>query len=75
MKPLLALCSVPKIATRDGWAGAMARLFLPFYGYWFASGMQLTWPDSQIAQDTSMGMSGTKKTDTYSKAAGVCIKG
>lgn len=74
MKQLLPLCSIPKIALRDGWGGAMARIFLPFYGYFFANGMQLSWPNSQVAQDASMTVNGTNKPDTYSKAAGVCIK-
>jgi hypothetical protein len=75
MKSLLPLCSIPKMATRDGWAGSAARLLLPFYGYWFASGMELTFPASEIVQDTKMTANGIHMTDTYSKAAGVCIKG
>lgn len=76
-KPLLALCSIPKRAIRDGWAGAYARLFLPFYnkgsGYWFASGQEYTFPSSTIAQDKTIATIATIKPDSFVKAAGVCI--
>ena len=74
-KPLLSLCSVPKLATRDGWVGATARILLPFYGYWFASGQTLNAPSANnIPQDVSRTLSGTSKPDTYIKSAGVCLK-
>jgi hypothetical protein len=68
-KVFLPLCSLPKIATRDGYVGATARLLLPFYsfGYWFASGQQYTFPGATIAQDTSRTLIGTHKVDTYTK--------
>lgn len=76
-KPLLPLCSIGKIAIRDGLTGPTARLLLPFYefGYWFASGQQYTFPNSTIAQDTSMTMLGTTKPDTFVKAPGICLRG
>lgn len=74
-KPLLPLCSIPKVATRDGWVGASARLLLPFYGYWFASGQTISFPGSTVAQDTSVAVNGTAKPDVYQKAAGICLKG
>lgn len=76
-KPLLPLCSVPRLATRDGNAGAFAKLLLPFFtdGYWFADGSVATFPGSTIAQDRSTTLGGTAKPDTYIKAAGICLKG
>lgn len=71
---LLPLCSLPKLATRDGSVGAFARLLLPFYegGYWFANGQIYSFPTSTIAQDTSQVSGGTHKANTFKKAAGVC---
>jgi hypothetical protein len=76
-KPLLSLCSIPKLAIRDGYVGATARLLLPFYqyGYWFASGQQYTFPGATLAQDTSRTLGGTVKPNTYTKEAGVCLDG
>lgn len=75
MKLLLPLCSIPKIATRDGGTGPLARLFLPFLGaYWFASGQQYSFPSSTIPQNlspTSMGLTGP---DTFVKDAQVCLQ-
>lgn len=73
-KPLLSLCSIPKITTRDGWTGANARLYLPFYGYWFATGADISFPKSTIAQDPSPTLSATVKPDTFQKSYGICIK-
>lgn len=75
MKALLPLCSVGKMATRDGMTGATARIFLPFYeyGYWFASGQQYTFAGGTIAQDQSMTMTGTYKPDNFIKAPGICL--
>ena len=67
MKPLLALCSIPKVATKDGWAGSTAKLLLPFYGYWFASGAQYAWPNAVIAQDGSQTVHGTNMADNFQK--------
>lgn len=70
---LLPLCSLPKLATRDGYAGASARLLLPFLGYWFASGQEYTFPNSTIPQSTGMTLSGTIKPDTFQKDCCSCI--
>jgi hypothetical protein len=67
MKPLLSLCSIPKVATKDGHAGATAKLLLPFYGYWFANGATYTWPGAMIAQDGSRSIHGTNMVDTFQK--------
>lgn len=78
-KPLLSLCEKGKIAMRDGWTGATAHIFLPFYefGYWFASGQQYTFPSGSIAQDQTItnSLTGTTKPDTFVKAPGICISG
>lgn len=67
MKPLLSLCSIPKTATKDGYAGALAKILLPFYGYWFASGAQVTFPRSEIPQDGAITVHGTNMADTFQK--------
>lgn len=73
-KPLLSLCSIPKIAVRDGYAGPNAKLLLPFYtyGYWFANGQQYTFPGSPIAQDPSRTLVGTQKPNTFQKSCCSC---
>lgn len=74
-KPLLPLCSIPKLAIRDGLVGASARLLLPFYdyGFWFASGQQYTFPSGTIGQDLGITEGGTTKANTYQKQLGVCL--
>lgn len=73
---LLPLCSIPKLADRDGSTGQYARLLLPFYdlgtGYWFASGQQFTFPGSTAAQNKQITITGSRQADTYVKDAGVC---
>lgn len=66
-KPLLALCSIPKVATKDGWAGATAKLLLPFYGYWFASGAQYAFPLGSTTQDGAITVHGSNTADTFAK--------
>lgn len=75
MKLLLPLCSIPKLAIRDGLTGATARLLLPFYnyGYWFASGQQYTFPGSTAAQDQRITVGGTRKANTFVKDYGICL--
>lgn len=72
---LLPLCSVPKLAIRDGYTGATARLLLPFYsyGYWFASGQQYTFPGSESTQQLGMTENGLRQSNSFVKAAGVCL--
>lgn len=67
MKPLLPLCQIPAVATKDGWAGATAKLLLPFYGYWFASGATYTWPSATVPQDGSTTVHGTNMVDSFQK--------
>lgn len=69
MKQLLPLCSIPRIATRDGGVGPLARLFLPFFGYWFANGQQITQDNTaaNVAQDQSYTMTGQVKPDVFTK--------
>lgn len=70
---LLPLCELPKLATRDGYGGQNAGFLLPFYGYWFADGKQLAFPNSQVAQSMDLTNSAPYKTLPFHKAAGVCI--
>lgn len=72
---LLPLCSTGKLAIRDGMTGASARLLLPFYeyGYWFASGQQYTFPNSELPQASGLASRGTNQANTFVKAAGICL--
>ena len=69
---LLPVCSKEKIANRDGGVGALARIFLPFYGYWFSSGQQYTYPNSTIAQNKDTTLNGTSKPGVFTKTPGIC---
>lgn len=71
---LVPLCSIPKLATRDGLTGAFARLLLPGYsfGYWFASGQQYTFPTGTAPQDRGMTVGGSRQANAFVKDAGVC---
>lgn len=68
-KALLPLCSIKKITNRDGYVGALGRLFLPFAGYVFASGQQILESNTaaQIGQDQSLTMVGQVKPNIFSK--------
>lgn len=74
---LLPLCSVPKIAIRDGFTGALARLWLPFYnegnGEWFASGQWYTFPTGHAPQQPGLTDRATNQKNPFVKAAGVCL--
>lgn len=70
---LLPLCELPKLAMRDGYAGRNAHILYPFYGYWYADGKILTFPDSQVAQNTALTVTGEYKTLPFHKAAGFCV--
>lgn len=67
MKPLVSLCQVPKVAMKDGNTGAFAKLLLPFYGYWFASGATYSWPSASKTQDQSITITGLNMADNYQK--------
>ncbi len=74
---LLPLCSIPKIAIRDGFTGPTARLWLPYYdessGEWFASGQQYTFPGEFIPQQLGLTDRATNQKNPFVKAAGVCL--
>ena len=72
---LLPLCATPKLAIRDGYAGAYAKILLPFYqyGYWFADGKQYTFPSSEVRQAPGLVSYATNMKNPYVKAAGVCL--
>lgn len=70
---LLATCSIPKLATRDGYAGPNARLLIPFADhYWFANGLEYDFPLSTIAQDNSRTLTGLRQTNGYQKECCGC---
>ena len=64
---LLPLCTIPKMATREGMTGATAYMNVVGVGIWFASGQQLTFPSSKQVQDKSRVYQGTVKPDTFNK--------
>lgn len=64
---LLPLCSVPRVATREGATGANAYMNLIGVGLWFASGQTLSFPNSTMVQDKSRTYQGLVKPDTFSK--------
>lgn len=72
-KQLLPLCSIPKIAMRDGWAGPNAHILLPFYGYWFASGQIYDFPAATVAQNQERTLIGQTMPNTFAKDCCSCI--
>lgn len=70
-KPLLNLCSVGPVANRDGGVGGTAHIYLPFYGYWYASG-QVYPSNSPVQQDMSRLVGGTKMVDNFQKNCCCC---
>lgn len=76
-KQLLSLCSLQRISTRDGYVGALARVWLPFFGYWFANGDQISATNTfaNKAQDKSYTMTGQIKPNIFLKAPGDCGDG
>lgn len=72
---LLPLCGIPKVASRDGYAGPNAHIILPFYQYalYFFSGQQYTFPGADVAQDQSVSINGLTQVDTYTKDCCACL--
>jgi len=70
----LSLCQTPKVQLRDGEAGANAKIYIPFFGFYFASGETLTAPGSTIPQNNSFSLSGVTRCSTGSvnTACGSC---
>lgn len=68
-KQLLPLCSIQKVFLRDGYAGPLGRIFLPFQGYFFANGQQITEQNTAAnkAQDNSINMQGQVKPNIFAK--------
>ena len=60
----LSLCANPAVTNRDGYSGANANIYLPFYGIYFFSGAQAVFPGSTISQNTSPTIGGIKKCST-----------
>lgn len=70
---LLPICELPKIANRDGYAGANSHIYIPFYGLYFDSGQQFSFPsDTNVPQNRSRTLVGTAKPDTYVKDCCTC---
>jgi hypothetical protein len=73
-KPLLPLCSIPTIADKEG-QGSNTFHWLPFYGYWSASGQVLAFPTMEVRQDNTMRMGGVGMPNTYQKDCCTCAAG
>lgn len=73
-KPLLPLCSIPPVADRDGDAGATAKFYLPFYGYWNVSGEVYSFPNNYVPQDKTMRLGGSSQPNTFQKDCCVCAE-
>jgi len=63
----LSLCQIPAGRSRDGYAGPNANIYLPFYGFYFFSGAQYTFPGSTVPQDNKTFIGGITKCDTFQK--------
>lgn len=68
-KSLLSLCSVQKITTRDGGVGPLGRVWLPFFGWFFANGLQIrdTNTFANVGQDQSVNMLAPVKPNVFNK--------
>ena len=71
---LLPLCSLQKVATRDGYTGPNARVWIPFFGYWFADGRQIFTNNvrADVAQNRSYNMQGLIKPNVFKKDCCSC---
>lgn len=74
--PLMPLCSIGKPTNRDGGVGAFPVLMIPFYayGYWYPSGQQYTFPNSELPQQLGLTEAPTNQQNTFIKAAGICLQ-
>lgn len=72
---LLPLCSIPKLASRDGMTGASQYVNLIGIGFWSPSGSTLTFPSASAGQDQSRTYAGTAKPDTFSKGFSANVNG
>lgn len=74
-KELLSLCAVKRITTRDGYVAGTGRAWVPFFGYWFANGLQITQDNTfaNVAQDQSYTMTAPVKPNVFNKDC--CVPG
>lgn len=68
----LPLCSIPPVVSRDGYAGASASIYLPFFGRYFFSGAQYTFPNSSVPQSAARTVGGLSIPGAFSKEGGIC---
>lgn len=72
---MLNLSTMPVPTNRDGWAGANAHIYAPFFGFYFFNGQTMTFPNSTIPQSQARTFRGTTLHNTFVKegcfAAGV----
>lgn len=72
MRSFLTLISNPARMCRDGWAGAKAKIFVPFHGFIMFNGSELSFPDATIKQSDSRFLAGTVQEGLYKKEGGIC---
>lgn len=66
-----------KSATIEGHTGANAGFYLPFseFGYWFASGQEVTFLTGEITQRSSKPLLGLSRPNTFQKDCCGCPVG
>lgn len=65
--PLLPLCSISTLVSRDGYSGANASIYIPFMGQYFFDGSTRSYPGSTVPQDNSRTIGGSRRKGTFSK--------
>lgn len=68
IRPLLSLCAIPPIATREGHVGGLAYMNVIGIGPWYASGQKIVNDSgSRQVQDKTKTYTGTAKPNTFRK--------
>lgn len=74
---LYSLCSLNKIAGRDGVTGRTAHISLFGYtegsGQYYFSGQEYSYPGSTLPQQEGLTEQATNQKNPFVKAAGVCV--
>lgn len=67
------LCNRPRALGRDGWAGANAKIYLPYLGFYLFSGATLSFPAATVPQNRARFIGGVKRANTFSKNNCECV--
>jgi hypothetical protein len=69
----LALCAIPARASRDGYSGINAHLYLPFVDHiYFFSGAVEAFPGGRVAQNKARFVAGNDIPTSFSKGFDCC---